>query len=68
MSGAFSNEVRNARLIEKGELTKQVKYLLWVGNLLESIKGEMMIGSDLEIHSRRIMPTMAFPGTEIVGQ
>jgi len=68
MSGAFSNEVRNARLIEKGELTKQVKYLLWVGNLLESVKGEMMIGSDLEIHSRRIMPTIAFPGTEIVGQ
>ncbi len=68
LSGAFSNEVRNAQLIEKGELTKQVKYLLWVGNLLESIKGEMMIGSNPEVHSRRIMPVMAFPGTEIVGQ
>ncbi|MHA1929889.1 MAG: TldD/PmbA family protein [Candidatus Thorarchaeota archaeon] len=68
MSGAFSNEVRNAQLIEKGELTKQVKYLLWVGNLLESIKGEIMIGANPEVHSRRIMPVMAFPGTEIVGQ
>jgi PmbA protein len=68
MSGAFSNEIRNARLIENGELTTQVKYALLVGNLFESIRGEIMIANDPEVHDRRVMPTMAFPGTEIVGQ
>ena len=68
MSGAFSNEIRNARLIENGELTTQIKYALLVGNLFESIKGEVMIANDAEVHDRRVMPTMAFPGTELVGQ
>ena len=68
MSGAFSNEIRNARLIEKGELTKQIKYALWVGNLYESIKGELMIAANPEVHSNRVIPAIAFPRTEIIGQ
>ncbi len=68
MSGTFSNEIRNARIIENGELGEPIKYALWVGNLYESFKGDVMVANDLEVHDKRIVPTVAFPGTEIVGQ
>ena len=68
MSGTFSNEIRNARIIENGELGDPIKYALWVGNLYESIKGNVQVSNDLEIHDKRVMPTIAFPNTEIVGQ
>jgi predicted Zn-dependent protease len=68
MSGSFSNEIRNARLIENGELTTQIKYALLVGNLFESIKSEVLIANDAQVHDRRVMPTMAFQATELVGQ
>ena len=68
MSGTFSNEIRNARIIENGELGDYIKYALWVGNLYESLKGNVMVSNDLEVHDKRVVPTIAFPGTEIVGQ
>ncbi|MHA1906454.1 MAG: TldD/PmbA family protein [Candidatus Thorarchaeota archaeon] len=68
LSGAFSNEIRNARVIENGELKDQIKFALLVGNLYESITKEILIGSDTEVHGTRVMPTMAFAGTELVGQ
>ncbi len=68
LSGTFSNEIRNARVIENGELGESIKYALWVGNLYESIKGHVLIANNPEIHDKRVMPTMAFPNTEIIGQ
>ena len=68
LSGAFSNEIRNARLIENGELKGYTKYALLVGNLYESLKKEILIASDAEVNSSRVMPTMAFAGTEVIGQ
>ena len=68
MSGTFSNEIRNARIIENGELGGPIKYALWVGNLYESLKGDVMVANDPEIHDKRVVPTIAFPGTEIIGQ
>jgi PmbA protein len=74
MSGTFSNEIRNGVLIENGELTTQIKYALWVGNLYESIKQELQLTTNLEIHSAGfipvsvLLPTIGFAGTEIVGQ
>jgi PmbA protein len=76
MSGTFSNEIRNGILIENGELTKQIKYTLWVGNLYESIKQNLLITDNLELHSATpgiapasiILSTIGFAGTEIVGQ
>jgi PmbA protein len=68
MSGTFSNEIRNARIIENGEIGGPIKYALWVGNLYESLKGNVMLANDPEVHDKRIVPTIAFPGTEIVGQ
>ncbi|MHA2425644.1 MAG: metallopeptidase TldD-related protein, partial [Candidatus Thorarchaeota archaeon] len=68
LSGTFSNEIRNARIIEDGELKGQIKFALLVGNLYNSIKSEILIGSDVEVNGTRVMPTMAFSGTELVGQ
>lgn len=67
-SGAFSNEIRNARLIENGELKGHIKYALLVGNLYESLQKEILIASDVEVNSSYLMPTMAIAGTEIIGQ
>ncbi len=68
ISGSFSNEIRNARLIENGELTTQIKYALLVGNLYESIQKEILYAKDLQVNSKRFMPTIAFSGIELVGQ
>jgi PmbA protein len=68
LAGTFSNEIRNAQLIENGELTTKIKYALLVGNLYEAIQREVVFGSDLEVHDNRVMPTIAISGTEIVGQ
>jgi PmbA protein len=76
ISGSFSNELRNAQLIENGELTGQIKHALLVGNLYESIKGDLHVASNLElqgisdvgVNGSAIIPTIAFPGTELVGQ
>ncbi len=68
MSGTFSNEIRNARIIENGELGNPIRYALWVGNLYESLKGDVMVANDLEVHNKRVIPTIAFPNTEVVGQ
>ncbi|MHA2378296.1 MAG: TldD/PmbA family protein [Candidatus Thorarchaeota archaeon] len=68
LSGAFSNEIRNAQLIQNGELTTKIRYSLLVGNLFEAIGRELMVGSDLEVHSNYVMPTIALSGIEIVGQ
>ncbi|MFW9888150.1 MAG: TldD/PmbA family protein [Candidatus Thorarchaeota archaeon] len=74
LAGTFSNEIRNAQLIENGELTAKIKYALLVGNLFESFSQEVVFGSDLEVHGVFgnpcccVLPTMAITGTEIVGQ
>lgn len=68
MSGTFSNEIRNARIIENGELGEPIKHALWVGNLYESLKGNIMVANDPEVHDKRVVPTIAFPGTEVIGQ
>ncbi|MGD9397202.1 MAG: TldD/PmbA family protein [Candidatus Thorarchaeota archaeon] len=75
-TGSFSNEIRNAQLIENGELTRQIKHALLVGNLYESLKGDLRIANNLELqgisdigsNGSSIIPTIAFPGTELVGQ
>ncbi|TFF67922.1 TldD/PmbA family protein [Candidatus Thorarchaeota archaeon] len=68
MSGAFSNEIRNARLIQDGQLTETIRNALLVGNLYESIQREVLVGSNLEVNSRYLMPTLGFSGLDLVGQ
>ncbi|MFW9833995.1 MAG: TldD/PmbA family protein [Candidatus Thorarchaeota archaeon] len=75
-SGSFSNEIRNAQIIQNGELVGQTKHALLVGNLYESIKSDLRVANDLEVqgisnigvNGSVIIPTIAFSGTELVGQ
>ncbi len=75
-SGSFSNEIRNAQIIENGELMGQIKHALLVGNLYKCLKGDILLANDSEvqgitnpgINGSVIMPTMVLPSTELVGQ
>lgn len=75
ISGTFGCEVRNATLIEKGELTRHVKYALLSGNFYEGLKHVEGIGRDPEAVPAfygspgcAYVPAMAFSGFELVGQ
>lgn len=74
-SGAFAMEVRNATLIEKGELTDHVKVALLTGNFYDGMKNVVGIGRDpvashgfLSTPGCAYVPAMAFDGFELVGQ
>lgn len=75
ISGAFACEVRNATLIERGELRQHVKYALLTGNFYDGLRNVEGIGRDLEpiptfygAPSCAYAPPMAFAGFELVGQ
>jgi len=74
-SGAFALEVRNAAIIEKGELKDHVKYALLVGNMFEGLKNVAATGRELRPSHGFLtatgccyLPPMAFNGFELVGQ
>ena len=67
VTGGFSCEVRNATLIEKGQLTKHVKHALLTGNMYEQLKRVAYVGNDLKIVDSFVLPTIAFGGTTLVG-
>jgi PmbA protein len=74
-SGSFAMEVRNATLIEKGELTDHVKLGLLTGNFFEGLKNVVGIGREpaashafLTTPGCSYVPPMAFEGFELVGQ
>ncbi|MBD3406733.1 MAG: hypothetical protein GF411_11515 [Candidatus Lokiarchaeota archaeon] len=68
MTGSFSNEIRNAQLIENGERTKKVKHALFIGNLYECLKKEILTANDIQVQNRCVLPTIGFLGTEVIGQ
>jgi len=67
VTGGFSCEVRNATLIEKGQLTKHVKHALLTGNMYELLKNVAYVGNDVRIVESFVLPTIAFDGTTLVG-
>jgi|GEM_PF-722423 len=74
-SGSFAMEVRNATLIEKGELTDHVKVALLTGNFYEGLKNVHGIGRELAVNHAFLttpgcayVPAIAFEGFELVGQ
>ncbi len=75
ITGAFACEVRNATLIDRGELGKHVKFALLTGNFYEGLKKVEGIGRDLEpipafygSPGCAYVPPVAFGGFELVGQ
>lgn len=75
-SGAFGLEVRNAALIEKGEIREYVKFALLTGNLYEGLGKVLMIGNDCSFGGPWIIsdsgdsycPSVTFEGFQLVGQ
>ncbi len=75
ITGAFACEVRNATLIDHGELGKHVKFALLTGNFYEGLKNVEGMGRDLEpipafygSPGCAYVPPVAFGGFELVGQ
>jgi predicted Zn-dependent protease len=74
-SGAFALEVRNAAIIDKGELGDHVKYALLVGNIFDGLKNVVATGRELHPTHGFLtaagccyLPPMAFDGFELVGR
>ena len=74
--GAFGLEVRNAGVIEKGELKEHVKFCLLSGNLYQSLGKIVSIGNDpgfggpwmISDPGDAYCPSIAFDGFTLVGQ
>lgn len=68
ITGGFGCEVRNATLIEGGQLTKHVKHALLTGNIYEQLRNVVSIGNDSKIVGDVVLPTIAFSGASLIGQ
>lgn len=68
ITGGFGCEVRNATLIEDGQLTKHVKHTLLTGNIYEHLRNVVSIGNDIKIVGDAILPTIALSGASLIGQ
>jgi PmbA protein len=74
--GAFGLEVRNASIIENGEIKEYVKFALLSGNLYESLGKILAIGNDPDFGGPYLIsdsgdtycPSIAFDGFTLVGQ
>jgi len=68
ITGGFGCEVRNATLIDDGQLTKHVKHALLTGNLYEALKNVFDIGAETKIVENTVLPPIAFSNVTLVGQ
>lgn len=67
ISGDFSVEVRNAFLVEKGEIIKPVKSAMITGNIFEAIKQISGSGRDTRKVGNVVTPTVRIDGLRVVG-
>ena len=63
-NGDFSANVALGFVIENGEIVGRVKNAMVAGNILDLIKGEILLSSDVDEQSRQ--PTMLMPGVSVV--
>jgi len=68
VTGGFGCEVRDATLIEDGQLTKHVKHALLTGNMYEGLKEIFDIGEETKIVENMVLPSIAFSNFTLVGQ
>jgi len=67
-SGGFGCEIRDATLIEDGQLTKHVRHALLTGNIYEALKNIHDVSSETKIVENTVLPSMAFSNVTLVGQ
>lgn len=78
MTSSFGSEIRNAYLIENGELSEPIKGGLVSGHVLDSSVGDQQIigmlkkvsgmTKDVEITGRCVAPYMRFENVQVAGQ
>jgi PmbA protein len=68
VTGGFGCEVRDATLIEGGQLGNHIKHALLIGNIYEQLKNVVSIGNDVKFVGDTVLPTMAFSGITLIGQ
>jgi len=68
ISGGFGCEVRDATLIEDGQLTRHVKHALLTGNMYEALKNVSDLGDQTKIVENTVLPPIAFSDVTLVGQ
>jgi len=68
ITGGFGCEVRNATLIEGGQLANHVKYALLTGNMYEALKNVFDVGEETKIVENSVLPPIAFSNVTLVGQ
>jgi len=68
VTGGFGCEVRDATLIEDGQLTRHVKHALLTGNIYEALKNVFDLGQETKIVEGTVLPPIAFSDVTLVGQ
>jgi PmbA protein len=68
VTGGFGCEVRNATLIEGGQLTKHVRHALLTGNMYEALKNMFDVGAETKMVENTVLPPIAFSNVKLVGQ
>jgi len=68
ITGGFGCEVRDATLIEDGQLTRHVKHALLTGNMYEALKNVFDIGEERKMVENTVLPPIAFSNLTLVGQ
>jgi PmbA protein len=67
-TGGFGCEVRDATLIEGGQMTKHVRHALLTGNIFEALKNIHDVTSETKIVENTVLPSMAFSNVTLIGQ
>jgi len=68
ITGGFGCEVRNATLIEGGQLTKHVKHALLTGNIYDALRNVYELGEETKMVENTVLPPIAFSKVTLVGQ
>ena len=64
----WNNDNTTLTINPSSDLSYSTTYTITVGWNATDTTGNVMIANDPEVHDKRVVPTIAFPGTEIVGQ
>jgi PmbA protein len=67
-TGGFGCEIRDATLIEGGQLSKHVRHALLTGNIYEALKNIHDVTSETKIVENTVLPSMAFSNVTLIGQ
>lgn len=68
ITGGFGCEVRDAIIIEGGQLQNHVRHALLTGNMYKGLTEIVDIADDVKTVENIMLPTIAFSGFKLIGQ